>query len=234
MSERACIRCATSLPATEEFFYLKNARAGRKSALMSVCKTCHKASQRQRNTQVLDYADAEVRARFAILADDDGRDAKVCAKCSVQHPLGEFIRSNVTGRLDSRCAPCRVVDNATLRAKPERRAKNKAYQQRTYWAEPEAHRERALSEMFRRKYGLTIPQIEARKSERDHRCDICRRECKGDGVGALCVDHDHDTGAVRGMLCTSCNRGLGLFHDDERSLAAAISYLLAHRKRDAA
>jgi hypothetical protein len=53
----------------------------------------------------------------------------------------------------------------------------------------------------------------------DGRCAIC------DNESGLVVDHDHETGLVRGGLCRSCNTGLGLFHDDPDKLRAAIRYL---------
>ena len=54
-------------------------------------------------------------------------------------------------------------------------------------------------------------------------CVIC-----GDG-GKLVVDHDHATGAVRGMLCTRCNLGLGHFRDDPELLEFAMQYLYASK-----
>lgn len=74
------------------------------------------------------------------------------------------------------------------------------------------------------------------------RCAICRqsesaRDAKG-RVRRLSVDHDHVTDAARGLLCSRCNSGLGLFLDDPELLRAALAYLTAHivpeLRRDAA
>lgn len=63
------------------------------------------------------------------------------------------------------------------------------------------------------------------------RCAICKSaDPKTNKVKTWCVDHDHKTGRVRGLLCTMCNRGLGFFGDKQRLLERAAQYL-AEAKR---
>lgn len=76
-----------------------------------------------------------------------------------------------------------------------------------------------------KKYGLTIPEYEALLVRQDSKCAICRSGNSGTKNGVFVVDHDHETGAVRGLLCRPCNIALGLFQDDRIRLEAAIHYL---------
>ena len=58
--------------------------------------------------------------------------------------------------------------------------------------------------------------------EQNYRCLICEGDNKG---WHLAIDHDHNTGKVRGLLCNTCNRALGLFGENCVRLKKAIEYL---------
>ena len=77
---------------------------------------------------------------------------------------------------------------------------------------------------------LTIEMHEQQKGL----CAICQRENtqKSRKKGEICrlaIDHCHETGKVRGLLCGACNKGLGHFEDDIELLLTAIIYLEAHK-----
>jgi hypothetical protein len=82
-----------------------------------------------------------------------------------------------------------------------------------------------------RVYGLTEADFDAMLAAQHGRCAICRGE--DPGTRGWAVDHDHGTGAVRGLLCTPCNTALGFFQDSPELLDAARRYLLSHRSRNA-
>jgi hypothetical protein len=87
---------------------------------------------------------------------------------------------------------------------------------------------------YKRVYGLTEAQYEQMKQQQNHRCYICDSE--GFLIGSnnhtekLAVDHDHNTGKVRKLLCHNCNRGLGLFQDKIDLLKKAAAYLEEHKE----
>ena len=81
-----------------------------------------------------------------------------------------------------------------------------------------------------KRYGLTPEAYDLIAAFNDNKCRICgkpevARNRIGTGIKSLAVDHDHETGQVRGLLCTNCNTALGLFKDDVNSLKKAVAYL---------
>jgi hypothetical protein len=75
-------------------------------------------------------------------------------------------------------------------------------------------------------YGITLEQYNQMLQDQHDACAICERPPAPGRV--LVVDHNHITGAVRALLCSECNTGIGLLGDDTTILAAAITYLNAH------
>jgi hypothetical protein len=73
-------------------------------------------------------------------------------------------------------------------------------------------------------YGLSLEQFNAMSAQQNGLCAICRRPPR-DKKQRLCVDHDHVTGKVRGLLCLHCNVLLGKAEDSETILQAAIDYI---------
>lgn len=64
----------------------------------------------------------------------------------------------------------------------------------------------------------------------DGRCAICRGEDPKHANWS--VDHCHATGAVRAILCSACNTGIGLLQDSPEIIAAALQYILRHQEEN--
>ena len=87
------------------------------------------------------------------------------------------------------------------------------------------------SAYLKRNYNITLACYEKMHEEQGGLCKICQGEgfvmsaVKNGHVNKLVVDHCHDSGEVRGLLCHNCNRALGLLKDDPAVLKRAIEYL---------
>lgn len=80
-----------------------------------------------------------------------------------------------------------------------------------------------------KKYGITADDYMKMLEEQDYRCAICGRSPKN---RRLNIDHCHKRGHVRGLLCFSCNYGLGFFFDKIASFEKAVEYLKRFRRPD--
>lgn len=94
----------------------------------------------------------------------------------------------------------------------------------------EANKDRAKARQRRwmqdkrlRERGLTRADYDAMLVAQHGVCAICRTPPPPERV--LVVDHDHDTGEIRGLLCSPCNRGIGNLRDDPGLVYAALRYL---------
>lgn len=84
---------------------------------------------------------------------------------------------------------------------------------------------------FKKKYGITLEEFNAWYITQEGKCGICKQFMiqplmqRGQPLNISCVDHDHKTGEVRGLLCSGCNKALGLFKDNIEFLNGAIRWL---------
>lgn len=100
------------------------------------------------------------------------------------------------------------------------RDKSKAYAARYYQDNKAKFDDYAKKSNLKRKYGLSVDEYNAMVEEQQNRCAICQTE----GV-KLAVDHCHETGRVRGLLCRGCNSGIGQLGDDMPRVFRAYDYL---------
>lgn len=125
---------------------------------------------------------------------------KRCGHCGLVRPSKNFGR--LIGTATGLHSWCRECQSAAAR---RRRASN-----------PDG--------ALRVKYRMEPGSFDRLYRQQDGRCAICQRKQK------LGVDHDHATGAVRGLLCRKCNSGIGFFGDNEEMAMAAVRYLSQARK----
>lgn len=80
---------------------------------------------------------------------------------------------------------------------------------------------------LRRAYSMDTDDYNRMLKEQDFRCAICFNDNPASPAksGNFHVDHCHATGAVRGLLCTKCNLGIGQFNDDSTFLRRAANYI---------
>lgn len=75
------------------------------------------------------------------------------------------------------------------------------------------------------KFGLTEAEAEVMLQRQDRRCSICQKPFRPGRPPV--IDHHHETGLVRGLLCSACNYTLGQLHEDRAWLRRAAEYLMA-------
>lgn len=139
---------------------------------------------------------------------------KICKKCGGPGP---FHRDKRRGGFRSECKACTTKANqAWAAANPERMKKL-----RKDWAT--ANPERIRMRQIRQAYGITEEEYDALLERQSYVCAICH-----DPLERLSsrthVDHCHQTGQVRGLLCRTCNIGIGHLRESPKLLRQAALY----------
>ena len=134
--------------------------------------------------------------------------SKVCNTCQKEQSLDQF---HVRGRTVINCQTCRVAGIAVQNGSKKR------------------------SREFTQKYGISLSDYDKMLAAQNGVCFICLKDDpKGrwkNNPRGFCVDHDHSTGVVRGLLCNTCNQGLGNFYDSSKFLRRAADYIDYHDQR---
>tara|TARA_Y100000310_G_scaffold109018_1_gene107406 strand:- start:13609 stop:14241 length:633 start_codon:yes stop_codon:yes gene_type:complete len=142
-------------------------------------------------------------------------DKKMCGQCNEYKSLDNFyIRSGKT-TYRSTCKQCQENKRKAnysyekyMESLPKQRITNRKY--------------------HIKKYGLTWEDYQKLHEQQNYLCAICKNpetRANKNTVFKLVVDHCHDSGEVRGLLCSRCNTGLGHFKDNVSNLTSAIEYL---------
>jgi len=137
------------------------------------------------------------------------RTHKKCSVCKKEFLLGDFYTYQKNGRTayQARCKKCANEYN------------NGRYHKQTS-EQRKRRKELAHRSHLSRKYNLTTDEFSTMIVKQNNKCKIC--ECDMERPE---VDHNHDTGEVRGLLCKPCNLSLGLLKENTQTLNSMISYI---------
>jgi hypothetical protein len=159
---------------------------------------------------------------------------KRCKKCGEVKPLGAFYRA--AGMKDGHRSECKSCHQAKQRRWYQANRAHAIAEVKRWQQENKEHlhayrrdyRQRRRNEerdaYLRRTFGITQADYEDLLLRQGGGCAICGRT---PGKISLHVDHDHETGEIRGLLCVGCNNALGQFRDDLELLVRAGEYVQA-------
>lgn len=148
---------------------------------------------------------------------------KICSRCKTKKPISDYYK-NGGNKYRSECKSCSKNDYLKSRDRhienmKKYRKKNKKKIQEYKKEYRKKNPRNYTKEESLRRYGITYEQRQQMEKNQKGRCAICKKK------KSLCLDHNHNTGKVRKLLCQKCNTGIGMFDEDIHFLASAIEYL---------
>lgn len=133
--------------------------------------------------------------------------ASYCKSCYADLAAAQYQKTKA--KRDAQMAAWRAAN----------REKWNAYSQNWYRNNPRT----ATNTRIKKRYGITIDDYESLIAAQGDACAICGGHERNGTL--FSVDHDHDTGKVRGLLCRTCNAAIGLFQERIDLIESALSYL---------
>lgn len=148
---------------------------------------------------------------------------KRCSCCQEAKPVSEFYKdASKPDELEYRCKECcsKYCKQYYQKNRKQIQKRARQWQRENPGVRAKIHRENQL----KRKYGLTPEDYDQMLADQNGCCAICGgRQSKSNR--RLAVDHDKETKRVRGLLCVSCNRGIGYLQHNTDILRNAVAYL---------
>lgn len=167
-------------------------------------------------------------------------ETKFCKTCRLGKSLPEF-KNKKSGKFGvaAICKKCesafrktegyREKDRERLRKNPEIREKRNKYTYR--WKEKNKDKVQITQKKWflKKLYGLTLDQYNEMFNSQCGACSICGKH-QSLLEKSLSVDHDHNSGKIRSLLCSNCNTAIGLLDEDVGLLKKVVDYLNKHRE----
>lgn len=140
-----------------------------------------------------------------------------CSTCKIEKDISEFHNTKkLKSGYSVRCKICANKATKDTYHKNDGKIKSRIYRTNN----PDAGRDAR----FKYKYGISLEEYNDLLSKQDNKCAICKVDSED---RHLDVDHSHDTGKIRGLLCRMCNVALGHMKDSVEIIQNAIVYLEA-------
>jgi hypothetical protein len=149
---------------------------------------------------------------------------KRCSVCKIEKDVSEYWKHrSYRDGLQAACKPCWTA----YQSAPARKAKNNARNLERGRAKRRSLY--AYAWRLNKKFGMSLTDRDNLAKSQNYSCAICSKP-ESKCANGLYVDHDHQTGNVRALLCRECNVGLGYFSDQEDLLLKASDYLRKHNQ----
>lgn len=152
-----------------------------------------------------------------------------CNGCNTTKPISEFSKDRWRkAGFTFKCKICRAKQTKNwVKNNPEKvkEANFKSKEKRKNFYSSEEGILSSRKAHLKRMYDITIEQYNEMSEAQNHKCMICGGTEMNYKNKVLCVDHNHATGKVRGLLCGLCNSGLGKFKENKQLLLNTIKYL---------
>jgi len=147
---------------------------------------------------------------------------KTCKVCTQELLVENFyVNKRYKDGLRQECKSCGIKLNREYYQRVEVRQKHNEYQRKRYKQNPDLKKRQHL----KYNYGITLEEYNEKIQGQEHKCAICEVDKPGGNGAYFYVDHNHNTGQVRGLLCHNCNFVIGYAKENIGILLKSVEYL---------